>query len=261
MIYIIPMIVYVEYVIFDNFLLDLFIGILICKLLRFKSWRSFVSAIIGTVLALIYPCVTDKYVALFKILTLLCCCLPFICGNLASFVKSVFCYCVIAFIFNGLISLVIGSKSDNNNYSDGGLVGIISGCALIGYLVVYKFINILVNRISNEKFVKLKVVVGEKSLKAVGFVDSGNIATASNGKGIVFLDKVISKKIHSDPVDYVYINTISAKKICNVIKIDKLMIYFDGKEHIYTDVNAVKTNQTYQGFQVLLSSNLEEVRV
>lgn len=253
------MIIYVEYVIFDNFLLDLFIGVLVVKLLRLKSWRAFLSAFFGTVLALIYPLVSHEYIVIYKILTALMCCLPFVTNNLASLIKATFYYVIVAFIFNGLISLALNTVDEFGYYSTGGLVGLVTGGGMIGYIVIYKFINMLAKRLSNDKYVKMTVCIGDKTVKAVGFMDTGNIATASDGKGIVFLDKNLSKKINSDVIDYVFINTVGSGKIFNVIKIDKLMIYSGGEKHIYKNVNAVKTNQSYQGFQVLLSSNLKEV--
>ena len=219
------------------------------------------SALLGTALALCYPTVQKEWIAVFKVLTLLTCCLPFIGKNLVNFLKGVLFYSVIAFIFNGLISFALNISGDGVYYNSGGLVGIISGVAVVGYLIILKFAKLLISRISKEKYVKLTVCVGDKQMKAVGFVDSGNVATASNGKGIVFLDKSLSKKITSDTIDYVYVNTVGSGQIFNVIKIDKLLIYFDGKEHIYINVNAIKTNQTYQGFQILLSSNLEEASI
>lgn len=253
------MVIYVEYVIFDNFLLDFFIGLLVCNLLHLKARRAFLSATLGTALALIYPCIGRNLLAIYKILTLLTCCLPFMRKNMSSIFKSIFVFAVVSFIFSGIISLALNTVDEYGYYSSGGAVGVIAGGALIGYVVIYKFANMLMSRISKEKFVKLTVCIGDKQMNAMGFVDSGNIATASNGKGIVFLDKSLSRKIDSETVDYVFINTVGTGKIFNVIKIDKLMIYFEGKEHIYMNVNAIKTNQTYQGFQILLSSNLEEV--
>lgn len=253
------MVIYVEYVIFDNFLLDLFIALLVCNLLHMKSRRAFLSACLGTILAVVYPCVQKELVALFKLLTLLTCCLPFTQKKLLPFIKSIFFYSVVAFIFNGLISFGLNIAGEYGFYNSGGTVGIIAGGAIIGYLIIYKFANLLISRISKESFVKLTLCIGDKKMHAMGFVDTGNIATASNGKGIIFLDKSLSRKIHSDTIDYVFINTVGANKIFKVIKIDKLLIYFDGKEHIYIDVNAIKTDQTYQGFQILLSSKLEEV--
>lgn len=255
------MVVYVEYVIFDNFLLDLFIALLVCHLLHLKSRRAIFSASLGTLLALCYPTVQKDFVAVFKVLTLLTCCLPFIGKNIIVFIKSLLFYAVIAFIFNGLITFGLNISGEGVYYSTGGMVGIISGVSIVGYLLILKFANLLIARISKEKYVKLTVCVGDKQMKAVGFVDTGNVATASNGKGIVFLDKSLSKKITSDTVDYVFVNTVGASQIFDVIKIDKLLIYSEGKEHIYINVNAIKTNQTYQGFQILLSSNLEEARI
>lgn len=253
------MIIYVEYVIFDNFILDLFISVLVVRLLRLKSWRAFLSALIGTVLALIYPLIGQKYIVIYKILTALTCCLPFTSKNLVSLLKATFYFVVVAFIFNGLISLGLNTVGEFGYYSNGGMVGIITGGGLIGYVIIYKFVNMLANRLSNDKYVKMTVCIGDKTVKTVGFMDTGNVATASDGKGIVFLDKNLSKKINSDVIDYVFINTVGSGKIFNVIKIDKLMIYSGGEKHIYKNVNAVKTNQNYQGFQVLLSSNLKEV--
>lgn len=253
------MIVYVEYVIFDNFLMDLFIGLLLVEKIGRRKYLSIISAIIGTGLALVFPMVPDNLSWLYKILTLLCCCIPFSGKSLYEYGKSVVIYSIIGFVYAGCVSLFFGFDNSIIAYSDGMKVGVISLCCIVGYFCILKIIKIINKKMQKDKLRSITFVVNGKKIKTTGFLDNGNVALASDGNGIIFLDKKLSKRFTQKVEDYVFVSTISGGKICEVIKIDKIEIYFDGENHIYKNVNAVKTGQSYDGFQVLLSTKLKEI--
>lgn len=254
------MTVIVEYVILDNFLMDLFIGILVCDILLRKYRYAFISATIGTILALLYPTISLDFQVLYKVLALLCSSMPFITKSLYDWLKSTLIYAIIAFIYNGVISLVFNSTSGFIVNTDGLKVATISTCCIVGYFIIKIFIKFTQNKLLKKDLLKISCSVNGKSIKAVGFVDSGNMAVAGDGKGVIFLDKVISKKIDLKGNEYIVIDTMGGSKLCEIIKIDEVMIYFGKRKHIYKNVNAVKTNQIYDGFQVLLSNNLKEIK-
>lgn len=254
------MIVYVEYVIFDNFLMDLFIGLLLSELLRFRKLNAIVSAIIGTALALIFPTVEINHIIIYKFLTLFCCCIPFCGKSLYEYFKSIICYSIISFLYAGSISLLFGLDGSFISFSDGLKVGIISFCCVVGYFVILKIIKTILAKTLKGDFCQLKVIIENKKISAIGFFDSGNCALASDGNGIVFLDKKISKNIKGKSIDFVLVSTVSGEKIVEVYKINEIEIYVNGEKHMYKNVNAVKTGQTYNGFQVLLSTKLKEIR-
>lgn len=253
------MVIYVEYVIFDNFLMDLFIGLLLAELLRKRKAWAILSAVIGTVLALIFPLIEKQLSTLYKILTLCCCCIPFCGRSLYDYFKSIVCYSIISFLYAGCISLILGFDSAVISFSDGVKVGIISFCCIVGYFAILKIIKIILLKTQKDKYCRLNVFIENKKISAIGFFDNGNRALGSDGNGIIFLDKKISKNVKGASIDCVFVSTVGGAKIMDVYKISEMEIYLNGEKHIYKNVNAVKTGQTYNGFQVLLSTKLKEI--
>lgn len=247
------MIIYVEYVILDNYALDLFIALLVCQLCSIKSLRAFVSALFGTITALFYPLLPNGYTFLYKCASFIITISPlfFKCSKKQCFTISI-SYLIISSVFSGLLSLLIGSNGVY--YSNGGSVFIICAISLclffIGRLLLIKLLP-------KGECDYVKVEIDKKVYK--GFFDNGNKVIASDGKGVVFLNKNISKLYKNNSVfDYILTQTVNGSEIKEVIIIPSMKIYFKGEEHTYNNVNAIKTNKSFSGFDILLSQSLKE---
>lgn len=252
------MVIYIEYVIFDNFFLDLFIGLIVCECLMLSKIRAVISASLGTLLALIYPLVETDLLTLFKILSLLTCCIPFVRKDLYSYVKASLIFLFISFIYRGLISLLFGFTEPIIENKDGMKVGILSLGCILSFIVIKGVLKVVGKKVNSGRLLKSTVYLKNEVIRAVGFMDSGNIARASDGNGVVFLDRKLSERLDDKIVDYIMINTVNGQKIFEIIKLDKVEIYFGGQKHIYKNVNAAKTTQKYNGFEILLSTKLKE---
>lgn len=252
------MVIYIEYVIFDNFFLDLFIGIIACECLMLSKIRAIISAVVGTLLALIYPLVETDLLFLFKILTLLTCCIPFIRKDLYSYVKGSLIFLFISFIYSGLISLLFGFTEPIIASKDGIKVAILSLGCILTFFSIKGVLKVIGKKVNSGRLLKSIIYLKSEAISVVGFMDSGNLASGSDGNGVVFLDKRLSEQFNDKAVDIIMIDTVSGKKIYEIIKLDKVEIYFGGQKHIYKNVNAAKTTQKYNGFEILLSTKLKE---
>ncbi len=252
------MVIYVEYVIFDNFFFDLLIGIIVCECLMLSKHRAFCSAILGTVLALIYPLVEGNILFLYKILTLLTCSIPFVRRDVYSLLKASIIYLFVSSIFSGLTGLFFGISGPISSLSNSLKVGCLSICGIIGFLSIKGILRLIGKKVHNGRFFKMTLYSENKVIKAIGFMDSGNIAVAEDGNGIVFLDKKLSNRLSGEIVDYIMVESMGGSKIYEIIKLERVEIYFGGQNHIYKNVNAAKTAQTYNGFEILLSTKLKE---
>lgn len=247
------MIIYVEYVILDNYALDLFIALLVCLLCSIKSVRAFISASLGTIIALIYPLLPDGYTVLYKCASFLITVSPllFKCSKKRCFTISI-SYLIISSVFSGLLSLLIGSNGVY--YSNGGSVFIICSISFFVFFVGRLFI---IRLLPKGQCDYVKVEIDKKVYK--GFFDNGNKVIASDGKGVIFLNKSISKLYKNDSIcDYILTQTVNGSEIKEVIIIPSMKIYFKGEEHTYNNVNAIKTNKSFSGFDILLSQSLKE---
>lgn len=252
------MIVYVEYVIFDNFFLDLLIGIILCECLLLSKYKAVCSALLGTALALIYPLIEGKIIFLYKILALLTCSIPFVGRDVYSLIKASLIYLFISSIFSGLTTSFLGISGPIISVNDGLKVGFLSICGIVGFISIKGILRLIGKKVHSGRLFKLTLYSENKTISAIGFMDSGNIAVARDGKGIVFLDKKLSDRLKGDTVDYIIVNTVGGSKIYEIIKLEKVEIYFGGQNHIYKNVNAAKTAQRYNGFEILLSTKLKE---
>lgn len=247
------MVIYVEYVILDNFALDLFVAILVCKLYSISVKRAFISAVIGTFCALVYSIIPSSILILYKCIVFVLSVFPLIIRcSLKQILTIAFSYLIVSSVFGGLLSLLVNST--DVYYGDGGKVFLICItsciCFLIGRRMILKFTV-------KEKSDYVKIEIGNKSYR--GFFDNGNKVIASDGLGVIFLDKGLSKMYRNDkPFDYVLTQTINGSEIKEVIKIPCLKIYFKGEMHTYNNVNAIRTNKSFGSFDILLSQHLKE---
>lgn len=247
------MVIYVEYVILDNFALDFFIATLVCRFYSIRKWRGLLSAIIGTCFALCYPIIPNFLLAVYKVVTFLFSVIPLIFRtSLKQSFKVASLYLILSTVFCGLISLLVGSNGVY--YGNGGMVFIICIISLAIFLIANR---IIVRTLQKGKFEYVKVEIEKNSYK--GFFDNGNKVIGGDGNGVVFLDKKLSRLFKNvEPSDFVFTHTVLGDEIKGVIIIPKLKIYFNGELHTYINVNAIKTDKSFKGFDILLSQNLKE---
>ncbi len=247
------MVIYVEYVIIDNFALDFFIALIVCKYYSIKGYKGVISALLGTILALVYPIIPKTFTIIFKIGTLLSTVYPLtIKASIRHRFSILFVYTIVSSLFSGIISLLVGSTE--SYYSNGGKVFIICTIAILIFVFGRK---LLVKLMLKKKSDYVNVEINHRVYK--GFFDNGNKVTASDGCGVIFLDKKVAKLFYDiKPSDYVLTQTVNGGEIKEVIIIPSIKIYFEGKQHTYNNVNAIKTDKYFHGFDILLSHNLKE---
>ena len=192
--------IYIEYAFLENFLLDGALLSLSAYATKIKCPRGKIclSAIFGAVFALIFPLLKLSFLggAVLKWSVGFLLCMP-IAGKLRT-KKDWSRYCMVSVIFMGL-SFGFGGAllGVYNGFSLSGLGGSFSltrapsiivflGFFFLSLAVVWLTKKIYARRAIVNKLFSCSVIHGEKSIRAEGFLDSGNLAM-KNGIPVCFL--------------------------------------------------------------------------
>lgn len=216
------MVVYVEYVVLDNFIIDLLLLNLTTKIAHIpKTKLRFVSCLIGVIVALISPLIHGIYLILLKIL---CSMLMIVLVYNKSLKKYILClvlFFLLTFCFGGacyfltnLFNINFITKIDgieHYNFPTGLAI-------LVGYVCYFFIKNIVVHcgklKLLDNFTYKIKIYDNNKEIICNGYLDSGNLVLDDKNEGIILIDYSTFNKIYPD----VKIEDILLKKKINQIK-------------------------------------------
>lgn len=255
------MVVYIEYVIVDNFTLDLLLAYLCRTLLREKPtwWRLLFSAVVGTALVFPFLYIRPTWARLlYKVAVLVACCLPLSdCARLLR--KNLVLYAVLSAVFGGLYYIMAGAQLTPRAgvvTTTGGQVAAVAGSVLLG-LYVIRQVRGLVREIKVKRHtVKVQLVNGERFIFVKGYYDTGNTVVATDGHGVVFLSPRLAAHIGDmHRVDHIEVRTIMGKNAFDLYLIDCVKIYCEGRVNTINHVHVAYSRDNLSGCDALLPCN------
>ena len=267
------MVVYLDLLILDNFCADA--ALLYCAVRTVKGkakfWRIALSALLGTILGTGYTILCLYYTVPgavdFIIKYSVAALLPLPAANFKK--KRTYMLCSAAFLgymfaFAGILTALFGSKmtasGDTLVYT---VYGIPSGVLVLA-CVVFVFIGIRVAQKISERGKVLSCTLEcflyykGKNVKVRGFADTGNRLRDRYGKEVVVAERSIILSLFSDFSDRpmhekIQVQTVNGKSEFFVFRIDRIQIYFAGKEHTIEDVAVAISPQPLAGeYEVIL---------
>ena len=201
------MLVYVEIVLFENFLIDGLILYLVTKTLKQKTnwWGLSVSSLFGSLFALFSIKINSSVLILVFLKFLVCFLMSvMLCFNFEKILKKAFLLFFYTFLFGGMILCVFNFLGISNNfsvfagYNSSLLIGGIIALVVIFFIILKKFI---------EKFLKHKKIscflfdvnlkINGKSLSLKGFLDTGNTLETKDGKPVLMISQKFLKRFFS----------------------------------------------------------------
>ena len=256
------MVVYVEYLLFNNFMMDVLLAYLVRRFLGGKKdlWRIILSAVIGT--GLVFPFLYIKLIwlaILYKITVLLLCCAP-LGQTLRQFAASLVLYTLFSASVAGLVYLfgnttIHGAVALTNS---GALVGLLSLAGIVAVYLVCQLKGVIGERKQRKKMRRIVLVAGEKHLELTAYLDSGNTARDGRGEGVLVLSNPCKDLLQGrSPYDNIMLSTIHGKAASDLYKLDTMVIYGD-KLHTYSNVSAVVADIAFKGYDALLSAWWED---
>lgn len=241
--------IYIEYALAENFLIDAMLLWLSLKAARQKIyfWRIALASALGAAFAVVFPLLpfgkTLAYILKFAAGILLC--LVAVKGKGAGrYAITAALFFGFSFALGGALLAVYSAFSIDYTASDGGYltesvpVGLVlSGCFVFAVCSV-SLVRRLYRRRALRRFVyPCKVTLGGRSVKADGFLDSGNRA-AQNGIPVCFLSPDLAFDLLGERVmtEEMSILTMSGETKVKIFLADSLEIYCGEKPNIISKV-------------------------
>lgn len=255
------MVVYVEYLLLDNGLVDCLVAYLVLWLSkkRCARWRIALSAVLGTALVFGYLYIKPTWAqVLYKIATLLLVCLP-LANSCKHYAACCMLYATFSALLGGLVYLVFG-----NGFSvglvltkPGGVVGALAGAMLLVVYIARQLVGLVRTRTHRQNIVEVDVTIDGRVYRLKGFCDTGNTATATDGRGVAVLSSQYKKLLRGCPVtDTMRLSTVSGACVVSVVQIPSVKIYFADKSNTIVNVNACVGKARFVGYDVLLPEAL-----
>lgn len=252
------MIVYVEYVLIDNFVIDYLLLKISLNLsnVSYKKLRLILSCVFGSIFALAFPLLNFVTIIEIPIKIIFGLLMVVFSGNFQS--KRQAYKCMVTFIFVVMLSggIVMGAYNFLHlDYSSELSIGLM----FLPIIVITSFIKSFVLMAKKRKTLtefSFDVVfqVSNVRVKANGFLDTGNGAY-DGFSPIVFCSKEVVNEFMNKGIflkfKKININTVNGGLDKLSFKTQTFEIFFNGKTHIFNNVTVCVTDNI-AGEQVLL---------
>lgn len=262
------MIVYIEYVIFDNMLVNLLITVItVCALKKkLKIWRVFVGSALGTAVAAIMPFFMPEGILLilFK-LTLSMAIVAIITKyrRFREYLIGIILFYLVSFLFGGIVMAFCAESLNVSNYyyrTDIN-VGVLALAGLFAVYILRQAVAYTCKANQKlEKLVQVTAVLGDITVKGecYGLIDSGNNSYFM-GKPIVFVSRKYALKLNRDVIGKITVNTVTGSNELDVIIIPEIDLCQGKKKFCFREQPAAVTEQDFDYYDVILHSTMEVV--
>lgn len=244
--------IYIESVIFDNFVIDFLLLSISSKMIRIKPklYLTILSSLLGAVISLISPLVSGIFLIFSKIL---CALIMVILINprakFKEFVLTLLCFLISTAIFGGMC-IIFASLFNVEYLTNNGAIslknipmGLIVLLLILIYFILKNVINAFYQQKKLEKFLyQVQLNYGTNKVKISGFLDTGNrLMDIQTNKPIILINFETAVKLENslkltdlllekiDNIKLKNIHQISVKSIANsskifVFEIDNILI-------------------------------------
>lgn len=266
--------IYVEYALIENFTLDFAIGYLACLFSKtpIRGKGLLLGSVFGSLFAVTYPIlnvyagVLSKIILFFFPFLFCICCFG---GKVKKkdrgrYALNVFSFYVVSFVFAGgtyaVCSMFSIPYAQNGVLFVGAPLGL-TFSALVGMSALcVAFIKRVYKRKSRTEFIyPCALTLNGKTVRADGFVDSGNVAY-KDGKPVCFVSadlffEIVGVAWQSIATEELAVTTVAGEKKIKIFFLDEIKIYCDGKENIISKPYcAVKNLTGAREYKVLLGA-------
>ena len=258
------MTVYIEYVIINNVIID-YLMLKATFLLTgnpLLKRRLFLCAFLGGIIALVYPAleINQTILTLVKIASGL---LIVLLASEYKSAKSFYINAVIFFFYTFITGGVIIGVF-NIFAIDYQTEFIVASIVIPVYLVLKALAQVkdyFFRRKNVESLIyKVELCLNNQTLVAKGFLDTGN-SLLDNGEPVILCDKHFAKKLIAENIAKIKfkkidISTATGKRQNLAFKLDRLLLYTLGKEHIFNNVTVCISNLNFRDYSVILHPDL-----
>lgn len=269
------MIVFVDVVLLENFLIDSVLLLLVLKTLNKNTKKSgiFVSALFGAVFAVLSVgvAVNGIFAVIIKIVVafLMTAALEW---NFEKILLKTLLLLLYTFCFGGMVLCLcsfFGMPVQNNGfvttYSNEIPVGAICALLVLFACLFFKMLKLFYKKRQIQKFCyNIAFEINGKTLELKGFLDTGNSIT-KNGKPVVLLEEQQLKMCFNKPFDYnLFLTTCENLNVNGISGTQQICVFkptccvFGGKKQDVF-VGVVGKNFCFGEFDVILNPKMMEV--
>jgi sigma-E processing peptidase SpoIIGA len=262
--------IYIEYALAENFLLDAMLLWLSLKAAKQKIifWRIALASVLGAVFAVVFPLldVGKAFAYILKFAVGILICLIAVNGKgIGRYALTALLFFGFSFALGGALLAVYSAfsieygKNENGYLTESVPVGMVLGGSFVFCVLAVALIKALYRRRALRRFVyPCKVTLGERSVKADGFLDSGNRAKV-NGTPVCFLSPDLAFDLLDDKcmTEEMTIVTMSGETTIKIFLADSLEIYCGEKPNIIRKVYfAPSTNIRAREYKIILNAGV-----
>ena len=262
--------IYIEYALAENFLLDAMLLWLSLKAAKQKIifWRIALASVLGAVFAVVFPLldVGKAFAYILKFAVGILICLIAVKGKgIGRYALTALLFFGFSFALGGALLAVYSAfsieygKNENGYLTESVPVGMVLGGSFVFCVLAVALIKALYRRRALRRFVyPCKVTLGERSVKADGFLDSGNRAKV-NGTPVCFLSPDLAFDLLDDKcmTEEMTIVTMSGETTIKIFLADSLEIYCGEKPNIIRKVYfAPSTNIRAREYKIILNAGV-----
>lgn len=262
--------IYIEYALAENFLLDAMLLWLSLKAAKQKIIfrRIALASALGAVFAVVFPLfdVGKAFAYILKFAVGILICLIAVNGKgIGRYALTALLFFGFSFALGGALLAVYSAfsieygKNENGYLTESVPVGMVLGGSFVFCVLAVALIKALYRRRALRRFVyPCKVTLGERSVKADGFLDSGNRAKV-NGTPVCFLSPDLAFDLLDDKcmTEEMTIVTMSGETTIKIFLADSLEIYCGEKPNIIRKVYfAPSTNIRAREYKIILNAGV-----
>lgn len=255
---------YIEYVILDNFAVDLLIMLIVIKLLRLDliKIRLFLCVLLGTAGAVIMPIVPFVIAVIIRImLAPLMCIIATRYSSVRQYILTLVVMVMVTFAIGGAILGIFNMTVSDNylimHYPQGGIIGLtVLGVLFVSYVLLQLEMSLRIGRNAKSYYLVGIEIDGVEHLMK-GFYDSGNSLYDKGLRPVVIASlkhrMLVETLVENDELDY---TTISGKKRTKSYIISKVKIYIKGQVNTLYNISAIVSQTSFNHYDLLLHKDM-----
>ena len=259
--------VYIEYVIFNNLMVNLMILYLTGFILkrRIQLYRLVLSSCIGTIYAVLLPYIGFKYDFGIKvILSFIMIVIAFSPISIKEYVKNIIVFYLLTFVFGGIIiglqNIINFDVINSLLYPNSVGVGCLALMVILFLITCKYIIHVYLIKYKRDIFYyNVTISFKKKTVNCRGYLDSGNKLYYKGVKVVVVDDNILnSLSISNECCDcnLIEVKTINKETFVRAYKLDSIVISNSRYNKFYKNIYAIRSNRQFKDYQILLHCDM-----
>jgi len=253
------LVIYVETVFLNNFVIDLVICLLVYKTqkLNFCWWRIILVSIIGAIVAVLYPLLARYTIVIRVALSFIMVLLLVKYKSIWQFIVSLAIFYLATFCLGGAVLMLSASKYLVQHSKVIEFAPLIVALAIMLAYCIFSFVAKQLyakrQKYALEYNVQVSTAFGECNAKA--YYDSGNNIYDKEYKPVIVISNQLYNTLKGGEEEYLSVSTIGGLQLLKIIKVE-LKIYLEKDVNRIFSINAGISTKLKHDYDVILHADM-----